>query len=561
MSYQVLARKWRPKNFSEVAGQGHVLKTLINALDNQRLHHAYLFTGTRGVGKTTLARILAKCLNCETSITSSPCGKCNACNEIKEGRFIDLIEVDAASRTKVEDTRELLENVQYSPASGRFKVYLIDEVHMLSNHSFNALLKTLEEPPPHTKFLFATTDPQKLPITILSRCLQFNLKPLSTKIITDFAMGILKEEGVVFDEEGVWDIAGAADGSMRDALTLLDQGISYCKGRINGTAIREMLGIPNRLQSFLILQSLAEKSAPNVIKVISALAETSPDYKSLLDDLLSALHRLTIAQILPESVENNFGDKEKLLKLSELFLAQDLQLYYQMGCVARVEIETASDPKTSFEMLMLRMITFSPATESIQSSSMGNNQKKKLKINEENRNTKNVQNNESSKANHHSKFVLNDLNSKDKLSVPNVSDPFCEPDTVIKLETNEQWLSVFSKLNVTGMIENVLSNAQLKNRSGEDYYFKLDENAMTVYNEDMLPKLSSTLSSCLNRTALVHILSEPVDGETPSRLKARLRRDSRQKMLDGFQQNSNVKRIINHFSGEISMSSITPLDE
>ena len=534
MSYQVLARKWRPKNFSEVAGQGHVLKTLINALDNQRLHHAYLFTGTRGVGKTTLARILAKCLNCETSITSSPCGKCNACNEIKEGRFIDLIEVDAASRTKVEDTRELLENVQYSPASGRFKVYLIDEVHMLSNHSFNALLKTLEEPPPHTKFLFATTDPQKLPITILSRCLQFNLKPLSSKIITDFAMGILKEEGVVFDEEGVWDIAGAADGSMRDALTLLDQGISYCKGRINGSAIREMLGIPDRLQSFLILQALAEKSAPDVINVISALAETSPDYKSLLDDLLSALHRLTIAQILPESVENNFGDKEKLLKLSELFLAQDLQLYYQMGCVARVEIETAPDPKTSFEMLMLRMITFSPASESIQSSSIGNNQKKKIKLNEENKNTKNV---------------------------PNDSDTFCESDTVCKLETNEDWLSVFSKLNVTGMIENVLSNAQLKNRSGEDYYFKLDENAMTVYNEDMLPKLSFTLSSFLNREALVHILSEPVDGETPSRLKARLNRDSRKKMLDGFQQNYNVKRIINHFSGEISMSSITPLDE
>ena len=561
MSYQVLARKWRPKNFSEVAGQGHVLKTLINALDNQRLHHAYLFTGTRGVGKTTLARILAKCLNCGNGITSSPCGKCNACNEIKEGRFIDLIEVDAASRTKVEDTRELLENVQYSPASGRFKVYLIDEVHMLSNHSFNALLKTLEEPPPHTKFLFATTDPQKLPITILSRCLQFNLKPLSFKIIVDFLVDILKEEGVVFDEEGVWHIAGAADGSMRDALTLLDQGIAYCKSQINGTAIREMLGIPDRLQSFLILQALAERSAPNVIKVISELAEKSPDYKSLLDDLLSVLHRLAIAQVLPESVENNLGDKEKLLKLSEIFLEQDLQLYYQMGCKARAEIETAPDPKTSFEMLMLRMITFSPASKSIQSSSKEKNQKKKFELNEENNIIGNVQINKSAKASHLSKVGEDDLNSIDKSFIPNSSDFFSEPDAVVELETNKDWLSVFLKLNVSGMIENVLSNAQLKNRSGEDYYFKLDENAMTVYNDDMLPKLSSTLSSYLDRKVFVHILSEQVDGETPSRLQARLKQNSRQKMLDGFQQNSNVKRIIDHFSGEVSLSSITPLDE
>ena len=561
MSYQVLARKWRPKNFSEVAGQGHVLRTLINALDNQRLHHAYLFTGTRGVGKTTLARILAKCLNCETSITSSPCGKCNACNEIKEGRFIDLIEVDAASRTRVEDTRELLENVQYSPASGRFKVYLIDEVHMLSNHSFNALLKTLEEPPPHTKFLFATTDPQKLPITILSRCLQFNLKPLSSKVITDFAVGILKEEGVVFDEEGVWDIAGAADGSMRDALTLLDQGISYCKGRINGTGIREMLGIPDRLQSFLILQALAEKSAPDIIKLISELAEKSPDYKSLLDDILSMLHRLAIAKILPDSVENNLGDKEQLLKLSELFSAQDLQLYYQMGCKARVEIEAAPDPKTSFEMLMLRMLTFSPASEPVQSSSIDNNQKKKIRPDKGNNIIGNIRTDESSKADHHAKFGGDDLNSKDKLGVPKDRDIFSGSDAAIKLETNNDWLSVFLKLNVTGMIENVLSNAQLKHRSGEDYYFKLDQDAMTVYNDDMLPKLSSTLSSCLNREVIVHILSEKIDGETPSRLKARLKRDSRKEMLDGFQKNSNVKKIINHFSGEISMSSITPLDE
>ena len=486
---------------------------------------------------------------------------CNACKEIKEGRFIDLIEVDAASRTKVEDTRELLENVQYSPASARFKVYLIDEVHMLSNHSFNALLKTLEEPPPHTKFLFATTDPQKLPVTILSRCLQFNLKPLSSKIIADFIMDILKEESVIFDEEGVWDIAGAADGSMRDALTLLDQGISYCKGQINSDAIREMLGVPDRLQSFLILQALAEKSAPNVIKVISQLSEGSPDFKGLLDNLLSLLHRLAIAQVLPESVENNLGDREQILNLSESFLKEDLQLYYQMGCKARVEIETSPDPKTSFEMLMLRMITFSPASESLQSLNAINNQKKKVNHDGKNNTTRSVRNDKLSKATALSEPKESELSVKNNFNAPNDKETSCEFDSAIKLETNEDWLSVFLKLNVTGMIKNVLSNAQLKNCSGEDFYFRLDENVMTIYNENMLPKLSSILSSYLNRKAIVHILSEQVDGETPSKLSARLKQEARQKMLDGFQQNSNVQRIIDHFSGEISISSITTIDE
>ena len=251
MSYQVLARKWRPKKFAEVAGQGHVLKSLINALDNERLHHAYLFTGTRGVGKTTLARILAKCLNCEKGVTSEPCEACSTCTEINEGRFIDLIEVDAASRTKVEDTRELLDNVQYSSTRGRFKVYLIDEVHMLSNHSFNALLKTLEEPPAHVKFLFATTDPQKLPITILSRCLQFNLKNLSPKLIVEYLETVMQQEQIKCDSDALWQLAAAASGSMRDALTLADQAISYCQGEISHSGVIDMLGVPEQICSGL----------------------------------------------------------------------------------------------------------------------------------------------------------------------------------------------------------------------------------------------------------------------------------------------------------------------
>ena len=360
MSYQVLARKWRPSNFSEVAGQGHVLKSLISALDNERLHHAYLFTGTRGVGKTTLARILAKCLNCEKGIGSEPCGSCSACEEISEGRFIDLIEVDAASRTKVEDTRELLENVQYSPARGRFKVYIIDEVHMLSNHSFNALLKTLEEPPPHVKFLFATTDPQKLPITILSRCLQFNLKNLSPKIIVEYLKKILAEEIIEFDEEALWQISAAASGSMRDALTLVDQGVSYCQGSINGAGIVEMLGVPQQLQVFALLEAMADKDVNKLLRIVGQISEQTPDYEYTLDSMLSVFHRLAIAQVLPEGVDNSFGDKLKVQELASKISAEDLQLYYQIGSKGREDLRFAMEMRSAFEMVLLRMLVFSP---------------------------------------------------------------------------------------------------------------------------------------------------------------------------------------------------------
>lgn len=360
MSYQVLARKWRPSNFTEVAGQAHVLKSLINALDNQRLHHAYLFTGTRGVGKTTLARILAKCLNCEEGVTSKPCEKCDSCREISEGRFIDLHEVDAASRTKVEDTRELLENVQYTPARGRYKVYLIDEVHMLSTHSFNALLKTLEEPPPHVKFLFATTDPQKLPITILSRCLQFNLKNLSPKMISDYLGTVLKQEEIAFDEEALWQIAAAAAGSMRDALTLVDQAISFCDGSVSATGVVEMLGIPEQQQVFQLLSNMASGDVKAVLQLVSIIAEQTPDYAHTLDSLLSLLHRVAIAQVMPDAIDNSFGDKDKVLEIAGEIAAEDVQLYYQIGSKGREELRYSAEVRATFEMLLLRMMVFSP---------------------------------------------------------------------------------------------------------------------------------------------------------------------------------------------------------
>ena len=360
MSYQVLARKWRPGDFSEVAGQEHVLKTLINALDNQRLHHAYLFTGTRGTGKTTLARILAKCFNCEQGIRSNPCNACPACTEISEGRHLDLFEIDAASRTKVEDTRDLLENVQFAPARARFKVYLIDEVHMLSTHSFNALLKTLEEPPEHVKFLFATTDPQKLPVTILSRCLQFHLRNLGPGVIVKYLEPVLEQEKIACESAALWQIATAAAGSMRDALTLLDQAISYCQGSIHSDAVVEMLGIPPQQQVFALLQAMAAGDPQAVLGVSDELAGQIPDYVQTLDSLLSTLHRLAIAQAWPEAIDNHHGDRRQVIELAGEFSAEDLQLFYQIGNRGREELALPGDTRAAFEMLLLRMLVFSP---------------------------------------------------------------------------------------------------------------------------------------------------------------------------------------------------------
>lgn len=361
MSYQVLARKWRPRSFNEMVGQTHVLKALINALDSQRLHHAYLFTGTRGVGKTTIARIIAKCLNCETGISSTPCGVCSICKEIDEGRFIDLIEVDAASRTKVEDTRELLDNVQYSPSRGRFKVYLIDEVHMLSTSSFNALLKTLEEPPPHVKFLLATTDPQKLPVTVLSRCLQFSLKNMPPERVVDHLTHVLAAENIPFENDALWLLGRAADGSMRDAMSLTDQAIAFGEGKVLAADVRAMLGTLDHGQVYGVLHALLEGDARALIEAVRHLAEQGPDWNGVLSEMLNVLHRVAIAQALPEAVDNGQGDREQVLELARVLPSEDVQFYYQMGLIGRRDLPLSPDPRSGFEMVLLRMLAFRPA--------------------------------------------------------------------------------------------------------------------------------------------------------------------------------------------------------
>jgi DNA polymerase III subunit gamma/tau len=363
MSYQVLARKWRPQLFRQLVGQQHVVTALSNALDNDRLHHAYLFTGTRGVGKTTLARIFAKSLNCEKGVSAIPCGVCDACREIDEGRFVDLLEVDAASRTKVDQTRELLENVPYAPVRGRYKVYLIDEVHMFSASSFNALLKTLEEPPPHVKFILATTDPQKVPVTVLSRCLQFNLKRLSREQIEGQLRHILEQEKIPFDDESLTLLARGADGSMRDGLSLMDQAIAFGGGEVRGEAVRSMIGVIGTERIANLLEALVGLQGGEVLQRVAEMAELAVDFTQALQELLTLLHQVALLQLIPDYRVDESFDASRLQGFAKGLSPEDVQLFYQIGLMGQKELNLAPDPRSGFEMVLLRMLAFRPNTQ------------------------------------------------------------------------------------------------------------------------------------------------------------------------------------------------------
>jgi DNA polymerase-3 subunit gamma/tau len=357
----VLARKWRPKTFAELAGQEHVVRALTNALEQNRLHHAYLFTGTRGVGKTTIARIFAKSLNCETGVTATPCGVCGACAEIDSGRFVDLIELDAASNTQVDNMRELLESALYAPTSGRFKVYIIDEVHMLSKSAFNAMLKTLEEPPAHVKFILATTDPQKIPVTVLSRCLQFNLKQLPPGLILQYLQHVLEQEKVPFEHGALVLLARVAAGSMRDALSLLDQAIAYSQNRVEEATVRSMLGAIDQSYLYNVLDALLAHDGPALLAVADGMQSRSMDFEAALQELATLLHRIALAQTVPQAIDEDEPERERLLELAHRFSAEELQLFYQITIHGRNEIALAPDEYAGFTMTLLRMLAFMPA--------------------------------------------------------------------------------------------------------------------------------------------------------------------------------------------------------
>ncbi len=356
----VLARKWRPRNFAQLAGQEHVVQALGNALTQNRLHHAYLFTGTRGVGKTTIARIFAKSLNCETGITATPCGVCSACTEIDSGRFVDLIELDAASNTQVDNMRELLESALYAPTSGRFKVYIIDEVHMLSKSAFNAMLKTLEEPPAHVKFILATTDPQKIPVTVLSRCLQFNLKQLPPALILTHLQYVLGQENIPFENGALTLVARAAQGSMRDALSLLDQAIAYSSGQVDEALVRTMLGAIDQSYLFDLLQILRAGDGAGLLRIADDMALRSIAFEAALQDMATLLHRIALAQTIPQAIADDEPERARLLELAQQFTPEEIQLNYQIVIHGRNEIDLAPDEYAGFTMTLLRMLAFAP---------------------------------------------------------------------------------------------------------------------------------------------------------------------------------------------------------
>jgi DNA polymerase-3 subunit gamma/tau len=590
MTYQVLARKWRPRNFREMAGQGHVLKTLINSLENDRLHHAYLFTGTRGVGKTTIARILARCLNCEEGVTSEPCGKCSACTEIDEGRFIDLIEVDAASRTKVEDTRELLDNVQYSPTRGRFKVYLIDEVHMLSGHSFNALLKTLEEPPPHVKFLLATTDPQKLPVTVLSRCLQFNLKNISPERLVEHIKHILEEEKVPFEEPALWQLGRAAQGSVRDCLTLLDQAIGYCDGNITDSEVSVFLGTIDQSVIHELVDALIAQDAVALLNIIETAADHAPDFSAVLTELQSYLHRIAIAQAVPEGIDNSQGDRDQVKSHASKISAERLQLYYQVALKSREDMAYAIDAISGLEMALLRMLAFTPegvptlplATLPVSDSGESSDGEKDEGVKKKSKITKTrsaiVAKKKEAAVTEASVEVRQGRSSNKDVEIENPQIISEKPDTNkqstkdvapselasslprVKITLGElkgdSWIDLFHQLEFDGITRSIASNCLLSKASNQQVSLLLDESQASVFNDEQQRRIKLAFDAYFEKDINLDIELGSIDSETPAAWRQRMEKERLQEAIQTFENDTTVQEIVEKFSGAIKKDTI-----
>ena len=505
-SYQVLARKWRPRNFDELVGQTHVVRTLGNALSQNRLHNAYLFTGARGVGKTTLARILAKCLNCEKGISKNPCGICESCMEIDAGRFLDLIEVDAASKTKVEDTRELLDNVQYMPTKGRYKIYLIDEVHMLSGHSFNAMLKTLEEPPSHVKFLLATTDPQKLPATILSRCLQFHLKNLADDQIASQLNNVLNQEKIDSEESALQALAHAANGSMRDALNLLDQAIAFGDGKVISQDVHIMLGSIERTHLVKLIKALLANDANAMLDTITILAELGADFAQVLEEWISFLHEIAINQAVPSRYE-------VVSEFAKALTAQTVQLYYQIGLIGRRDLELAPTTKSGFEMVMLRTLSFSPS-QIITKPDTTTQPTKQL----------------SSTSLLHTATPIND------------------------------WSAVLKDINLQGVTKALAEHCCLKKQTESMLVLSLDPGQAPLLNDGVRTRLNNAINQYLGKTMQLDIVVEQPLQQTPASTAKRAQSEKQARAKQSIQKDSNVQAILSQFNGKIMPDSIESVE-
>ena len=539
MSYLVLARKWRPKNFRETSGQEHVLKALANALQTERLHHAYLFTGTRGVGKTTIARILAKSLNCESNgITADPCGHCGACREIDEGRFVDLIEVDAASKTKVDDTRELLDNVQYSPARGRFKIYLIDEVHMLSRSSFNALLKTLEEPPPHVKFLLATTDPQKLPATVLSRCLQFNLKRLTPRLIRERLEYICKEEGIAADVASLSLIARAADGSLRDALSLLDQAIASCGGELQQAAVATMLGAIDREHVSAVLGFQADGDAPGLIKAIATIDEQFPDYARLLDDLTRLLQRVAVYQAVGATDSDDDIADSEIAEFATKIAAEDVQLFYQTALIGRRDLDLAPDPRSGVEMTLLRMLTFRPQ-----------------------QNTDAAGPQAAAPPPPRSSTPAPGASRAGKLKI--VEPPQQAKGDFAEVQQPADWGKVIQVLGLGGASKLLAANCAWLRRDADTVYLGLDRRSESLLTRSRQQAIADALSAKFGQPLKVDISVAASSGESETPIQEQARRSDEKLVAarESLEADPNVKALRDMFGAELNPDSIEPIDK
>ena len=553
MSYQVLARKWRPLNFKQMVGQEHVLQALTNALDSNRLHHAYLFSGTRGVGKTTIARIFAKSLNCEQGIGSEPCGECASCSEIDQGRSVDLIEIDAASRTGVEDMRELLDNVQYAPTRSRFKIYLIDEVHMLSRHSFNALLKTLEEPPPHIKFLLATTDPQKMPVTVLSRCLQFNLKRMSRAQILSQLQYLTEQEGITAQETALVQLASAADGSMRDALSLLDQAIGYGGGEVQQVAVDSMLGSISRDYLERLLDALSDQQAAAILKEARQIIEHSPDYQRVCAEMISLLQQVALYQSDPKLVSEDEFSAQMLQKYSRRWSPEEIQLYYQILLQGRQDLLICPDEAAGFEMLMLRLIAFSPRSDS---EPEPDEIKKKPDAIVSSEKPEPVQ-----------PEPAHPEPAHPEPAHPEPAQPEpgnCAPDSVSPGESGDSvldWSAMAYALGLTGLAQEIVANSQLRSHAGERIQLQLPTELFELVNDVTRAEILQALEHKLGVSLRLELTATAaLVGETPLQAKLRREQEERVAAIAAIREEVMVKKLQHAFAAELDETSVVKIE-